>query len=198
MRWLAAMVCALAVGSSAGADPKPAPGVLARGARVVEVDHGVVVARRPTGATRVALAVAPADGKLSATLAPFLGDRALLDVTIAETSESGWHYHTREMHYVLDISGAADVVACPFEGASSDGGEYSSTSTTIEVARKARSPLAFDVTRTTTSHASQPQPPPPDTKTKNVAHYVLGTSSCAHTPPSAPSSTSTSTRTDDR
>lgn len=178
----------LAVVSSAAADPKPAVTVLARGARVVEVDHGVVVARRPTGATKpVALAAATTDAKLSATLAPFLGDRRLLDVTIVESSEQGWHHHTRETHYVLDISGAVDVVACPFEGASTDGGEYASTSTRIAVVRKARSPLAFDVTSTTTATASQPQPPPPPTSTTNVVHFVLGTSTCAHTPAGAPS-----------
>lgn len=157
-----------------------APEVIARGLRVIVVDRGTVVARRPAGqATPLALARASREpeAKLSASVAPFLGRAELLDVTIVESSENGWHHRRRETHYVVDTSGANDALACVFEGSAQSGGEYASNSTTIGIKETARKPLAFDVARTTTSRAVQPRPS--SETTKSVDHFELRASSCA-------------------
>lgn len=160
-----------------------APQVITRGTRVIAVEGGNVVARRAKGqATPLVLAPAPRDkeAKLSATVGPFLGRADLLDVTVVESSERGWHYESREVHYVLDTSAASDVVACVFAGSTHSGGEYASTSTSIGIKKTAPKPLAFDVARTTTSRATQPRgrSTVPETTTQ-VEHFELGAAPCA-------------------
>ncbi|MBX3260533.1 MAG: hypothetical protein KF782_12635 [Labilithrix sp.] len=166
---------------AAGAAPST-PEVLTRGTRVIVVERGTIMAQRPTGkATSVELAPAgrDKDAKRAATVARFLGQAELLDVTVVESSERGWQYDSRETHYVLDTSGPSDVLACTFAGKARSGGEYSSDTTSIAIKQTAQKPLAFDVTRTTTSRASQPQPAPPPKTATSVDHFELGASSCA-------------------
>ena len=178
-----------APGVDAGEDsgPPPPPRVLVKGSRIVTIDGGRLVARRPTGsAPALILGEAPRDteAKLTSTVTQFLKKPTLLDVSISELSEHGWHHQSRETHYVIDTSGATDVLACTFTGYVSSGGEYASESPSADVKPVAGNPRAFDVTRTTTSRASQPRGAPTASKpTTLVDHFELGTSSCAGTPP---------------
>lgn len=169
------------------AAPPAPPRVLAKGARVIAIEAGKVMARRTTGsAPALILGPAPRDteAKLTATVTLFLKRPTLLDVSISELSEHGWHHQSRETHYVIDTSGAADVLACTFTGAASSGGEYSSESTSADVKPVTGNPRAFDVTRTTTSRASQPRGAPTASKpTTLVDHLELGTSSCTASAP---------------
>lgn len=171
-------------GGSDGGPPPSVAQVVTRGTRVILVDGGKVLAQRPKGQV-APLVLAPAprdkDAKLSATMGPFLGHAGLLDVTIVESSEHGWHHESRETHYVLDTAGASDVLACVFVGATHSGGEYASTATSIGIKQAAPKPLAFDVARTTTSRATQPRghSKAPETTTL-VDHFELGAASCAN------------------
>lgn len=184
MRVVAVTVWLCVGAASAAAEPKAASQVLARGVRQVEAAQGVVVVRRARGgAAPVVLGKIRPRSKLSARVGRFLGRADLLDVTVVETAEQGWHSSRREVHYVLDVSGQTDVAVCTFEGASGSYGEYASSVTTITVKRTAGAPLAFDVERTTRSRASQPKPPPPDSTTSVVEHYELGASACTPGPP---------------
>ena len=104
--------------------------------------------------------------------------------SVVEGSERGWHYESREVHYVLDTSGASDALACVFAGSTRSGGEYASTSTTVAIKRTAPKPLAFDVTRTTTARATQPRDQAGTKTTTAVDHFEVGAASCATaTPP---------------
>lgn len=171
-----AMAVVVFVGSAQAAPDRE---VLARGKRVVALDGGAVVVTRPDGKGAPLVVARPArERKVTAKVAAFLGDGKLLDVTVTESSERGWSHERRDTHYLVDISQPADAIACVFDGASSDGGEYASNVTTAVVKRAARAPLAFDVTRTTRSTATQPQPPPPPSTTSAVQRYELGADSC--------------------
>ncbi len=175
---------ASASSAASGAPPQEDAGppvVVARGKRIVQLDRGQVVATRPKG-PGVALTIAPAPrdkgAKLSATIEPFLRRADLLDVTVSERSEQGWHYQFKDMHYVLDTSGADDVLVCVFAGGTSSGGEYASWSTTIAVKQTAAKPLAFSVTTTSNQRQTQPKDHAGSSTSSAVADFEVGASSC--------------------
>lgn len=164
-----------------------APVVLVDGARAIVVDRGKITATRPTGE---ALPLAnhlercgDEKTKLSAALARFLGRAELLDVTIREESEQGWHHSIREIHYILDTSGPTDVVACTFVGTTRDGGEYSSNATSIAIEPSAKKKRAFEILRTTTATSSRRGGASTSNVTRSVDHFELGAGSCTNTTP---------------
>lgn len=165
----------------------PPPRVLVKALRVISIEDGKILARRPIGGgPALVLGVAPTDteSKITATATPFLKKASLLDVAVSEFSEHGWHHQSRETHYIVDMSVAADSLACVFTGAQRSGGEYASESTSADVKAALGNPKAFDVTRTTTSRASQPKGAATSTApTTMVEHFELGAPSCAPTPP---------------
>jgi len=168
------------------AAPAP-PKVLVKALRVISIESGKILARRPIGgAPALVLGSAPTDteSKVTATATPFLKKPTLLDVAVSEFSEHGWHHQSRETHYILDMTVATDTLVCVFTGAQRSGGEYSSESTSADVKAVAGNPKAFDVTRTTTSRASQPKGAATSTgPTTMVEHFELGGPSCAPTQP---------------
>jgi hypothetical protein len=178
------MAMSLAAGDPTKPVQSPQSSVLASGARVIVLDQGEVVAQRPKGGGTLLLQrTAAARDHLSASVKRFFDRNGLLDIAVVERWRKGWNDGTRETHYIVDTSQPDDAIVCAFAGSDEQGGEYHSTATTIEIKKISDTPLAFDVTRTALTRASQPQPPPPPKTTTTIDHYKLGDASCAHTAP---------------
>ncbi|HEY0250762.1 MAG TPA: hypothetical protein VGC41_04515, partial [Kofleriaceae bacterium] len=150
MRQLA-WVCVIAsVASAAPLQRK----VLAKGTRSVEIVNDLVIVRRGMNDVR---ALARTTGMTTtATIAPFLGTKKILDVTVSQDSSTGQHRDNLENHFLVDTSGDEDRVICTYPGNNYSAGEYASQSTTVTVTRIGRDPLSFDVKTVSSQTATQP------------------------------------------